>query len=468
MRVLVSGAGIAGPALALCLRRYGVEVTVVDSAERPRPGGQAVDIRGTARAVIDRMGLGAAIRSARLDERGLAMVDDRGRRRVEMPAEMFGGEGIVAELEILRGDLAEILLEATRAEVEYRFGDRIAELAQNGEGVDVGFAGGRRERYDAVVGADGVHSGVRALAFGPDTDFVRHLGAYTAYFSLPAPADLDAWFLMYNAPGGRVAGLRPDRSGTAKAYLSFTSPPLSDRELRDPRQVLGERMAGAGWRVPELLAALPLARDLVFGAIEQVRVAQWSRRRVVLLGDAGYCGSPLAGHGTSLALVGAYVLAGELGRRPTDPPAAFRAYQRAMQAYVDCVHHTAAGRRRRVRPAEPADDPAAAGVDALDAPPADAVDPRAGVPQGRRHGAARLRAAAGGRVTRGADELQGRRGCLLPGESALQPRAPGGRGRRGERQRLPQRPCTGSSLRPRPRRALERVPARRRGSRQAP
>ncbi len=286
------------------------------------------------------MGLGGAIRSACLDERGLAMVDDRGRRRVEMPAEMFGGEGIVAELEILRGDLAEILFDATRAEVEYRFGDRVTEIAQDAEGVDVGFAGGRRERYDAVVGADGVHSGVRALAFGPDTDFVRHLGAYTAYFTVPddvfAPADLDAWFLMYNAPGGRVAGLRPDRNGTAKAYLSFTSPPLSDPELRDPAagsQGAHGRCGMAGARAAGCSAAgsRPRVRRDRAGPGRPVV----PRRRVVLLGDAGYCGSPLAGHGTSLALVGAYVLAGELARRPSDPPAAFAAYQRAMQAYVD-------------------------------------------------------------------------------------------------------------------------------------
>jgi 2-polyprenyl-6-methoxyphenol hydroxylase-like FAD-dependent oxidoreductase len=341
MKVLVSGAGIAGPALALGLARQGAQLTVVDHADRPRPGGQAVDIRGTARGVIDRMALGAAIRAARLDERGLAMVDRRGRRAVEMPAEMFGGEGIVADVEILRGDLAAILLDVTREHVEYRFAERITGLVQDAEGVDVRFAGGGRERYDVVVGADGVHSGVRALAFGPDDAFVRHLGAYTAYFTVPgalyeAAADgPENWFLLYNAPGGRVAGLRPDRDGTAKAYLSFTSPPLPEAELREPRRVVAERMAGAGWRVPELLAALPQADDVVFAAVEQVRVDEWFRGRVVLLGDAGYCGSPLSGHGTSLALVGAYVLAGELGRRPAEPPAAFAAYQAAMRAYVD-------------------------------------------------------------------------------------------------------------------------------------
>jgi 2-polyprenyl-6-methoxyphenol hydroxylase-like FAD-dependent oxidoreductase len=189
-----------------------------------------------------------------------------------------------------------------------------------------------------VVGADGVHSGVRALAFGPDDGFVRHLGAYTAYFTVPGGGDLEDWFLLYNAPGGRVAGLRPDGHGAATAYLSFTSQPLPPADLADAaaqQRLVAGRMAGAGWRVPDLVAAMPQAPDLVFGAMEQVRVEEWARGRIALLGDAGYCGSPLAGHGTSLALTGAYVLAGELASRRGDPAAAFAAYQRRMQDYVD-------------------------------------------------------------------------------------------------------------------------------------
>ena len=147
--------------------------------------------------------------------------------------------------------------------------------------------------------------------------------------------DLDPWFLLYNAPGGRVAGLRPDRDGRAKAYLSFTSPPLPDADLLDPVRVVTERMAGAGWRVPELLAAMPAATDLVFDAVEQVRVEQWARGRVVLLGDAGYCGSPLAGPRDEPG-ARRRVRARGGARRPARRPAvAFAAYQRAMQAYVD-------------------------------------------------------------------------------------------------------------------------------------
>ncbi|MEV7627972.1 FAD-dependent monooxygenase [Actinoplanes sp. NPDC089786] len=335
MRVLISGAGIAGPALALWLHRAGAEVTVVERTERPRPGGHAVDIRGVARGVVELMGLRERIREQQVDERGCALIDGRGRRLAELPVDAFGGEGIVAEIEIARGDLARILLDATSGQAGYRFGDRITALTQDRDGVDVTFAGGTSERYDLVVGADGVRSGVRGLAFGPDERYVRFLGAYSAYFSVPDPGDLDHWLLMYNAPGGRVANVRPERGGTANASLSFREPePRFDRLSRaEEQRVLAERMSGAGWRVDELLAAMPGAGDFYFDSISQVRVDRWWRGRVVLLGDAGYCGSPLAGMGTSFGLVGAYVLAGELAEAD-GPEQAFAAYQDRMAAYV--------------------------------------------------------------------------------------------------------------------------------------
>lgn len=336
MRVLISGAGIAGPALAHRLHHHGISATVVERSTEPRPGGQAVDIRGAARGVVERMGLMPRVRGVCVDERGFATVDERGRWTSRMPADAFGGEGFVAELEVPRGDLARVLYEATRDDVEYRFGERIVAIEQPpGGGVVAEFASGGRERFDLVVGADGVHSGVRALAFGPDSCYVYPLGGYTAYFSVPDPGDLDHWLLMYNAPGGIVAGIRPERGGTAKAYLSFTSKRLGLERLpvREQQRVLAERLSGVGWRVPRLLAAMGQAPDFFFDAICQVRVDRWHRGRVVLLGDAGYCGSPLAGLGTSMALVGAYVLAGELAAGG-DVPAACAAYQDRLRDYV--------------------------------------------------------------------------------------------------------------------------------------
>ncbi len=320
MKVLVSGAGIAGPALAFWLRRAGFEVTVVEIAPAPRPGGQAVDIRGVARDVVERMGLMPAIRAKCIDERGFAYVDERGRIKARMPADLFDGEGIVADIEIMRGDLSAVLLEATRDGVDYRFGERILGI----DGTQVRLTRST-ETFDVIVGADGVHSGVRALAFGPEPEFVHSLGACTAYFTVPDPGDLDHWFHMYSAPGRRNAAIRPERDGLAKAMLSVAAPVKDRREL-------AAAFRDVGWRVPAMLDAMRTADDFFLDTIGQVKVDQWWRGRVVLLGDAAYCASPLTGLGTSTSIVGAYVLAGELASN--GPEQAFKNYQEAMRAYV--------------------------------------------------------------------------------------------------------------------------------------
>jgi 2-polyprenyl-6-methoxyphenol hydroxylase-like FAD-dependent oxidoreductase len=334
--VLISGASIAGPALAYWLARRGFAPTIVEIAPGLRPGGQAIDIRGVARGLVEQMGIMPAVREAGVHERGMAYVDKNGRHTATMLAHMFGGEGMVAEIEIMRGDLTQILFEATRDSTEYLFDDRIDELGQSDDGVKVTFRSGLTRTFDIVVGADGVHSGVRALAFGPEKDYVRHLGAYTAYFTVPDPGDLDEWFLFYNAPGGRVVGLRPERGGTAKALLSFTSSPLryDRRDLGRQQQILADAFAGVGWRTPALIEAMWRSPDFYFDTLCQVHVERWWRGRAVLLGDAGYCGSPLSGLGTSMSLVGAYVLAGELARTPDDHEAAFARYQEEMRDYV--------------------------------------------------------------------------------------------------------------------------------------
>ena len=334
--VLISGGGIAGPALAFWLRRYGFTPTVVEVAPVPRPGGHAVDLRGAGREVVERMGLLDTVRAERVDERGFAYVNGRGRWTARMPADLFGGEGMVAEIEIMRGNLSRILYDATRDVTEYLFDDRITGLTDDGDGVKVTFASGTVRCFDIVVGADGLHSGVRQLAFGPDQEFVRHLGGYMAYFTVPDPGNLDHWFLMHGAPGGLVAGIRPENGNTAKAMLSFTSPQL-DYDRRDvPAQkaILRTKFAAVGWLVPQILAAMPEAEDFYFDSLSQVHMGQWHQGRAVLLGDAGYCGSPLAGLGTALALVGAYVLAGELSATPDDHEAAFTRYQNEMRDYV--------------------------------------------------------------------------------------------------------------------------------------
>ncbi|MFE0737015.1 FAD-dependent monooxygenase [Streptomyces sp. NPDC058855] len=327
--ILISGAGIAGPALAYWLRRAGFAVTIVERAPAPRPGGQTVDLRGAGRTVIERMGLMDRARAESVDQRGLALVDAAGRVTARLPADSFGGEGIVSEIEILRGDLARILYEATLPGTAYLFDDTVTGIDQDADGVTVTFEKAAPRRFALVVGADGPHSVVRALVFGPESAFVHPVGLYTAWFTATGETDLDGWYLMHNAPGGLVASARPGRvPGEIKAGLSFRSPPLcvDRRDVAAQQRILAERFAGVGWETPRLLRAMRTAPDFFFDAMGQVRLDSWSRGRVALLGDAGHCATPLTGLGTSLALVGAYVLAGELGAARGDHRAAFARY----------------------------------------------------------------------------------------------------------------------------------------------
>jgi len=348
--VLISGAGVAGPALAHWLAGNGYRVVVVEAAPGIRPGGQTVDLRGAGREVVTRMGLLPAMTERCLFQRGIAWVRADGTRRAEMPVEAFDGNGIVSALEILRGDLTDVLYQATRDVAEYRFGTRISALEEDESGVRATLTDGCVVEADLVVGADGPHSAVRQLAFGPEEQFIRRLGGYNAWFTAPDMIGLDGWFLMFQAAGGLNASLRPSHdASTAKAGLAFRSEPL-EYDRRDPdaqRALLAERFRGAGWYCDELLSAAAESEDFYFDDFVQVHMDTWSAGRVTLCGDAGYCASPLSGMGTSLALVGAYVLAGELGPAAGLDSAGLEAalgrYEKVMRPYVTRCQDLPAG-----------------------------------------------------------------------------------------------------------------------------
>jgi 2-polyprenyl-6-methoxyphenol hydroxylase-like FAD-dependent oxidoreductase len=338
--VLISGAGIAGPALAYWLAKSGFRVTIVELADGIRPGGQTVDLRGAGGDVVERMGLIDQMRERSLDQRGVAWIKADGSRRAEMPVTAFHGNGLVSKLEILRGDLVDVLYRETKNYTEYRFSTRIEEISQTEGAVEARLTDGTTLSADLIVGADGPHSAVRRLVFGPEEQFVKPLGGYNAWFTAPDTVGLDGWYLMYQSPGLN-ASMRPSHDPSlCKAGLAFRSEPVAyDRRNADEqRALLAKHFAGAGWHCDALLSAAADADDFYFDSFAQVQMPTISLGRVTLLGDAGFCASPLSGMGTSLALVGAYVLAGELG--PADSfdaqgfPAALKRYEDVMRPYI--------------------------------------------------------------------------------------------------------------------------------------
>lgn len=337
-RVLVSGASIAGPALAYWLRRHGFEPTVVEKAPTLRPGGQAIDIRGTALEATRRMGLLEQARAADTAMRGMSYVDENGTELFSTTeATLTGGEVDSPDIEILRDDLAGILYQATRSDVEYVFDDSIASLTQHAGGVDVTFERSTPRTFDLVVGADGLHSTTRAKAFGPEAAYIHHLGTYLAVFTAENFLGLDHWQTYHQTTDG-LAGLYSARNNTeARGMLGFLSEPLSydHRDVDAQKRIVAEHFGQAGWEVPRLLKQMWEAPDFHFDSMSQIRMPSWSNGRVALVGDAGYCGSPLSGQGTSLALTGAYVLAGELAAAGGDFGLGFANYERTLRPYVE-------------------------------------------------------------------------------------------------------------------------------------
>ncbi|MFI7439344.1 FAD-dependent monooxygenase [Nonomuraea indica] len=331
LSVLISGAGVAGPALACWLARSGATVTVVEKAPVLRTGGQAVDFKGgTHLELLRRMGILEEVRRRRTGGADQTVIDSDGRRIAVMPGWFTGGD-----LEVLRGDLAEILYERTRDTCRYSFGDSITSLTETASGVHVTFESGAPRTFDVVVGADGIHSNVRRLAFGPEPDHVTHRGHYYALVDMEPVVDEP---VMYNEPGRLVAVGGPK----APAFFCFASPELTyDRySAAEQKQVLADAFRGMGWRTPEILAKLDRAKDVHLDSIARVALERFSKGRIVLLGDAA-AANTLGGVGTGLALVAAYVLAGELSR--ADHATAFERYEATIRPFVKAAGGNNAG-----------------------------------------------------------------------------------------------------------------------------
>jgi 2-polyprenyl-6-methoxyphenol hydroxylase-like FAD-dependent oxidoreductase len=338
-RILISGASIAGSTVAFWLARHGLSPTVIERAPGLRTGGNGVDVRGQAVEVAEQMGIMAQIRAAATDVIGTSFVDatNRSVARIDMQAiQRKYGSG---EVEIMRGDLVAILHEATGDDVEYVFKDSIRTLQQDGDGVTVTFESGATRRFDLVIGADGMHSAVRRLVFGPEEWYLRYLQHYFAFAAADPALGADRWMTIYNLPGKMAGVYRSGNHTGAKAYLMFRQPePLAydHSDIEQHKRLLDEAYADvSSWHVPQLLAGVLADPELYFDSLSQVNMPSWSSRRVTLVGDAAHCASPVSGSGAMLAMIGAYRLAGELSARPGDHVAAFARYEEGHRPLVE-------------------------------------------------------------------------------------------------------------------------------------
>jgi 2-polyprenyl-6-methoxyphenol hydroxylase-like FAD-dependent oxidoreductase len=339
VRILISGAGIAGPTLAYWLARYGMTPTIVERAPALRTGGYVVDFWGAGVDVAARMNLLPELLRAGYDVRAVKEVDRDGRRVSGFPAQAFTratGSGFIS---LPRGDLASAIFGALGGSVETIFGDTIAAIEQTADDVAVTFERHGPRRFDLVVGTDGLHSRVRELAFGPGERFERYLGIKVAAFEAAGyrPRE-ELTYVMYSEVGQVVSRFSMRNDRTMFLFTFADDDPSLPPGARDQKAVLRARFGRSGWECPRILDALEPATDVYFDRVSQIEMGaapgSWSNGRVTLAGDAAFCISLLGGQGSALAMAAAYVLAGELHRSGGRHQAAFARYQELFGPFV--------------------------------------------------------------------------------------------------------------------------------------
>ena len=339
VRILISGAGIAGPTLAYWLSQYGFTPTIVEIAPRLRTGGYVIDFWGAGFDVADRMGLIPELRREGYMLQEVRVVNRKGERIARVPAAAFAHASHGRYLSLPRSDLAATIFRHLGGNVETIFGDSIESLRETESGVRVTFSRAEPREFDLVIGADGLHSRVRELVFGPESRFERYLGMKAAAFQIEGyrPRD-ELIYVMYTEVGRQIArfSMRDDRT-LFLLTLRDQSEELP-RDLAARKSYLRERYNGCGWEWPQIAEALDRTTELYFDRVSQIRMSAakglWTRGRVALVGDAAFCVSLLAGQGSALAMAAACILAGELHRAKSDFATAFKNYEALFGPFV--------------------------------------------------------------------------------------------------------------------------------------
>lgn len=336
-RVLISGASIAGPTVAYWLHRYGCVVTIVEQASTLRVGGYKIDIRGSAVEVVKRMGIYAELQRLSVVMLGGSVLDDRGKIIDEIPAEHMGMH-VGDDLELLRGDLGRVLYEATVDHCEYIFNNSIKSVKQNKDEITVEFATGQSRQFDILVGADGIHSNVRSLVFGNESLFSYNLGDYyVAICSVETGLQLDRHEFFYSQIDKLFNVYCTHAGQDAKALFVFRAPGLTYnyKDTNQQKEIVSKVYSDAGWEISNMLKGMHKASDFYFDVVKQIRMDKWFKDRTIVIGDAASSPCLASGQGTGLALVGAYVLAGELLLANGEYTTAFAEYEKEMRAFVD-------------------------------------------------------------------------------------------------------------------------------------
>ncbi|TRX43063.1 FAD-dependent monooxygenase [Flavobacterium restrictum] len=341
INILISGASVAGLTTAYWLVKYGFKVTIVERASHIRAGGQALDVRGPALEVAKRMGILDTIRNNSTKLKGMSVVDALSAKETFSSTEgtITAGRFDSPDVEILRDDLCRVLFETVGNQVTYIFNDSILSIDQDQTGVDVTFTNAAPQRFDLVIGADGLRSNVRKMVFSPDEQFIRYLGYYVAIFTIPNFLNLDYWEVFFENEGIPLATyIVKEKNSEARTYLGFGSEKPIDYDHRDiasQKQLINERVENIGLEIPKIKEYMQDSSNFYFDSINQIIMDSWSKGRVVLVGDAGYSASLSTGQGTTVAMVGAYVLAGELATHKYDLQKAFSNYESELREYVN-------------------------------------------------------------------------------------------------------------------------------------